>query len=336
MKPVRLGINGFGRIGRIATRIAFQTPEVEVVAINSRADIYSHAHLLKYDSNYGTFAPQIKIQDGILRIGDKTVWVFQQEDPLAIPWKQANVDIVLEATGVFTSLQGASKHLKAGAKRVIITAPAKDKIATFCMGVNHHDYQPARDKIVSNASCTTNCLAPVAMVLDDNFGITKGFMTTIHSYTDSQNLMDNSHRKSLRLARSAANNIIPTTTGASRALGLVLPQLSGKILSSAIRVPTPVVSLIDLVVEVKKSTTAKQVNQAFATAAEKELAGILKLTEEAIVSSDVKGTSWSALIDGLSTEVMDKLVKVKAWYDNEWGYASRLIDLAIYMKKKGI
>lgn len=334
MKPIRIGINGFGRIGRVAARIALKREGLTLAAINSRADSASDAHLLKYDSSYGIFPASITSTTDSISIDGETVLVFAESDPKNIPWKKASVDIVLEATGVFRGHSEASVHRNAGAKKVIITAPAKDSMPTFCLGVNHASYNPHNDHVVSNASCTTNCLATTAKVIDDAFGIVRGFMTTIHSYTDSQNLLDNSHKKDLRLARAAALNIIPAATGASKTLGLVLPHLTGKIYSQAIRVPTATVSLIDLVVEIKKTVSADKINNAFKNYADKNLNGILGISFGPIVSSDVRGSSLSSLIDGQLTQVNGNLVNVKAWYDNEWGYATRLIDLAQYIGKQ--
>ena len=336
MKKVRVGINGFGRIGRIATRIALARPGIEIVAINSRADSTSHAYLLKYDTTYGIFPHVIETKPNQIVVDKKPIQVFQVADPSQIPWKKAEVDIVVEATGAFRRLSDAQKHLSSGAKRVVVSAPPKDAIPTFCMGVNHHRYDPKTDRVISNASCTTNCLATVAKVLHDSFTITKGFMTTTHAYTDSQNLLDNSHKKSLRLGRSAANNIIPSDTGASHALGIVIPDLSGKIISSAIRVPVITGSLIDLTVEVKKKPSVETVNQAFEQAEKGLLRGILALSYDPLVSSDIRGSSLSALVDEKLTQVFDQMINVKAWYDNEWGYSTRLIDLVEYVASKGI
>lgn len=333
-KKIKLAINGFGRIGRIAARIVLEKDNIDLVAINSRADAYSHAHLLKYDSVYGIFDKSIEADSSHLIVGNKIIEVYREENPSNIPWKKTAVDIVLEATGVFKTKKECQKHIKAGAKMVIVTAPAKDELKTFCFGVNHLSFDPKEDIVVSNASCTTNCLAIVAKVLDESFAIISGFMTTVHSYTDSQNLMDNSHKKNLRLARAAVLNIIPSTTGASSALALVLPNLKGKINSLSLRVPTPTVSLIDLMVKVAKKTNVEQINSAFSNASKKTLSGILDITFKPLVSSDVKGSSLSALVDGCLTQVKDDLVNVKAWYDNEWGYTSRVIDLVDFIGPK--
>lgn len=329
-QPLRLGINGFGRIGRVATRIALDRKNIQIVAINSRADVTSHAYLLKHDSTYGMISHDIHHEEGMLIVDNQSIAVYQEADPSLITWSNTQVDIVIEATGAFTTVEKASAHLKGGAKKVIVTAPPKDTMPTYCMGVNHTIYDNSQS-VVSNASCTTNCLATVAKALDDAFEIRRGFMTTTHAYTDSQNLLDNSHKKDMRLARSAPNNIIPTQTGASKALDMVLPQLSGKIMASSIRVPTATGSLIDLIVEISKSVSKEELNKAFEQVAEKDMKGILGVSYEPIVSSDIRGTNWSALVDASLTAAHGNLINVKAWYDNEWGYATRLIDLAEYI-----
>ncbi len=336
MKKIRIGINGFGRIGRVAARIISGRTDAELAAINSRADAASHAHLLTYDSSYGVFNHKVKAEGNHLTIDGRYIAVYQKKDPSEIPWREANVDIVFEATGAFRSLEEASKHLTAGAKRVIVSAPPKDNMPTFCMGVNEKNYDHIKDTVVSNASCTTNCLSTVAKVLHDEFEIIRGFMTTTHSYTDSQNLLDNSHKKDLRLARAAACNIIPSDTGASRALGLVLPDLRGKIISSSIRVPTPTVSLIDLTVEVGTEGDADDINKAFERAAKESMNGILAISYEPLVSTDLKGSPYSSIVDGLLTKTSGNMISVKAWYDNEWGYATRLVDLAEYVGRQGV
>lgn len=327
MKKIKIGINGFGRIGRVAARIALNRENIELAAINSRADSLSHAYLLRHDTAYGLFAKRVIENKGNLEIEGKVINVFQEKEPSKIPWSSAGVDVVIESTGIFRDKKSASSHLDAGAKVVIISAPPKDDIPTFCVGVNDNLLGLNKDKIISNASCTTNCLATVTKVLEENFGIIKGFMTTVHSYTDSQNLLDNSHRKDLRLARSAPNNMIPSSTGASKALGLVLPNLKGKIISSSLRIPLNTVSLIDLTVELKKETEIKDVNKAFERSAKNELAGILQISYDHLVSSDIKGSTYSSVVDGCLTAVNGNMVNIKAWYDNEWGYAYRLIDL---------
>lgn len=327
MKKIKIGINGFGRIGRVAARIALNRENIELAAINSQADSLSHAYLLQHDTTYGLFEKQVTENKGNLEIDGKTIKVFQENEPSQIPWRSLGIDVVIESTGIFRDKKSASAHLDAGAKVVIISAPPKDDIPTFCVGVNDNLLVLNKDKIISNASCTTNCLATVAKVLEENFGIIKGFMTTVHSYTDSQNLLDNSHRKDLRLARSAPNNMIPSSTGASQALGLVLPNLKGKIISSSLRIPLNTVSLIDLTLELKKETDIDDVNEAFERSAKNELAGILQLSYDHLVSSDIKGSTYSAVVDGYLTAVNKNMVNIKAWYDNEWGYTSRLIDL---------
>ncbi|NLJ59479.1 MAG: type I glyceraldehyde-3-phosphate dehydrogenase [Firmicutes bacterium] len=333
---VKIGINGFGRIGRLVYRAAYENQDVEIVAINDLADAKTNAHLLKYDSVHGIFPGNVEMKDGNIIVDGKTVKVFSERDPQAIPWRDMGVNIVIESTGVFTVPEKASSHLKAGAKKVIITAPAKGDALTIVMGVNEGSYDPAKHHVVSNASCTTNCLAPVAKVLNDNFKIIKGLMTTVHAYTNDQHTLDLMH-KDLRRARAAALSIIPTTTGAARAVAKVLPELEGKLNGFAMRVPTPNVSVVDLVVNTEKSTGVEEVNAAFKKAAEGELKGILEYTEEPLVSKDFNGNSNSSIVDGLSTMVMDgNMVKVIAWYDNEWAYSRRVVDLAVFMAKKGL
>jgi len=332
---LKVAINGFGRIGREVFRINLERNAFDIVAINDLTDAKTLAHLLKYDSNYGTLKNEVGSTDDAILVDGKPFKVFKEMDPEHLPWKELKVDLVIEATGVFNKKEGASKHLKAGAKRVILTAPAKDEIDfTVVLGVNEKDYDPKKHFIISNASCTTNCLAPFAKVLDDNFGIEKGLMTTIHAYTNDQNILDLPH-KDLRRARAAAMSLIPTSTGAAKAVGLVLPHLKGKLNGLAIRVPTSTVSLVDLVCTIKKSTTAEEINAAFTASAAGPLKGILAVSMEPLVSIDYKGSSFSSIIDGLSTEVIDgNLVKVLAWYDNEWGYSERVVDLVEYIGKK--
>lgn len=339
---MRVAINGFGRIGRMIFRANLMHPTIDIVAINNLGDPVQSAHLLKYDSNYGVLPMEVKGEPGKLTVtrpdGTKTETVLvQNRDPLQLPWKDLNIDLVIECTGAFTTKEGASQHIKAGAKRVMISAPAKDVIDhTLLMGVNHTEYDPAKDFIVSNASCTTNCLAPVAKVLSKTFGIKRGLMTTVHSYTNDQNLTDNDH-KDFRRARAAALNIIPTSTGAAKAIGLVLPELEGKFHGIALRVPTPVVSLVDLTVELDKDVTAEEINAAMKAASEGEMKGILGYTDQPLVSMDFKGDPHSSIFDSLETQVLGKtgnFVKVLAWYDNEWGYSLRCIDLAAYMASR--
>lgn len=333
---VKVGINGFGRIGRIVYRAALENPAIDVVAVNDLADAKTNAHLLKYDSVHGTFRGSVEAKDGEIVVNGKSVKVLSEKDPAAIPWKDLGVDIVIESTGVFTNAEKAAGHLKGGAKKVIITAPAKGEDITIVMGVNEKSYDPAKHNIISNASCTTNCLAPVAKVVHENFTITKGLMTTVHSYTNDQRTLDLMH-KDLRRARAAGLSIIPTTTGAAKAVGKVLPELNGKLNGFAMRVPTPNVSVVDLVADVAKPTSVEEVNAALKAAAEGPLAGILAYTEEPLVSKDFNGDPHSAIVDALSTMVMDgTMVKVIAWYDNEWAYSVRVVDLAAYIAGRGL
>jgi len=331
---VRVGINGFGRIGRNFLRASSTFKEIEVVAINDLTDAKTLAHLLKYDSVHGIFNAAVKETDGEISVNGKKIKVFALTEPEKLPWGDLGIDIVLESTGRFTDRAGAEKHLKAGAKWVIISAPAKDPDITICMGVNEGSLEPSKHKIISNASCTTNCLAPVAKVLSDKFGIQRGLMTTIHSYTNDQRILDLPH-KDLRRARAAAMNMIPTTTGAAKAVGLVLPELKGKLDGMAIRVPTPNVSVVDLVAELKADVTTEAVNSALKEASEGPMKGILAYTEEPVVSMDFNGDGHSSIVDATITKVLEsRMVKVLAWYDNEWGYSSRVRDLIIYLSKK--
>ncbi|HCD42075.1 MAG TPA: type I glyceraldehyde-3-phosphate dehydrogenase [Firmicutes bacterium] len=332
---VKIGINGFGRIGRLVYRAAYGNNDVDIVAINDLADAKTNAHLLKYDSVHGIFPGDVEVKDGNIVVDGKEIKVLSERDPQAIPWPDLGVDIVIESTGVFTAVEKASAHLTAGAKKVIITAPAKGDALTVVMGVNEGSYNPAVHHVVSNASCTTNCLAPVAKVINDEFKIIKGLMTTVHAYTNDQHTLDLMH-KDLRRARAAALSIIPTTTGAARAVGKVLPELAGKLNGFAMRVPTPNVSVVDLVVNVEKSTSAEEVNRVLKEAAEGGLKGIMAYTEEPLVSKDFNGNPHSAIVDGLSTMVMEgDMIKVIAWYDNEWAYSLRVVDLAVFMAGKG-
>jgi len=332
---VKIGINGFGRIGRLVYRAAYGNNDVDIVAINDLADAKTNAHLLKYDSVHGIFPGDVEVKDGNIVVDGKEIKVLSERDPQAIPWPDLGVDIVIESTGVFTAVEKASAHLTAGAKKVIITAPAKGDALTVVMGVNEGSYDPAVHHVVSNASCTTNCLAPVAKVINDEFKIIKGLMTTVHSYTNDQHTLDLMH-KDLRRARAAALSIIPTTTGAARAVGKVLPELAGKLNGFAMRVPTPNVSVVDLVVNVEKSTSAEEVNRVLKEAAEGGLKGIMAYTGEPLVSKDFNGNPHSAIVDGLSTMVMEgDMIKVIAWYDNEWAYSLRVVDLAVFMAGKG-
>jgi glyceraldehyde 3-phosphate dehydrogenase len=330
---VKVAINGFGRIGRNVLRIAAQTNSLDVVAINDLTDAATLAHLFKYDSVHGTFAGEVSTDGANLVVNDKKIQILSQRDPAQLPWKELGVDIVIESTGIFSDRDKAAIHLTAGAKKVIVTAPGKDADVTICMGINETDYQSSH-QVISNASCTTNCLAPVAKVLLENFGIVRGMMTTIHAYTNDQNILDLPH-KDLRRARAAAMSMIPTTTGAARATALVLPALKGKLDGMAIRVPTPNVSLVDLVVETEKETSIEEVNRVMKKASENELKGILDYCELPLVSRDFNGSPASSTLDALNTNVIGgKMVKVLTWYDNEWGYSHRVVDLVNYVAKK--
>jgi glyceraldehyde 3-phosphate dehydrogenase len=333
---IKVGINGFGRIGRNIMRAAMGSKAIDFVAVNDITDTKTLAHLLKYDSILGNLDAAIEAGDGWISVNGDRFQVLSQKDPAQLPWKDLGVDVVFEGTGKFTKRDDAAKHLAAGAKRVIITAPATGPDATFVMGVNHEAYDPAKHLIISNASCTTNCLAPFAKVLNDSFVIKKGWMTTIHSYTNDQNILDLPH-KDLRRARAAALSMIPTTTGAAKAVGEVLPALKGKLDGFAMRVPTPNVSVVDLAVIVEKKTTADEVNGAFRTAAAGPLKGILAVEDAPLVSIDFRGNANSSIVDAAYTKVMDSdFVKVLSWYDNEWGYSKRCVDLLLYMATKGI
>ncbi len=330
----RVGINGFGRIGRLVLKAGLRSNELEFVAVNDLTDAKTLAHLFKYDSTFGIFDGTVEAKDDAIVINGKEIKVIAQRDPAQLPWKEFGVDIVIESTGRFRDKEQASAHIQAGAKKVIISAPAKNEDITIVLGVNEDKYDPSSHHIISNASCTTNCLAPVAKVLLDNFGITKGLMTTIHSYTNDQVILD-FPSKDLRRARSAAVSMIPTTTGAAKAVALVLPELKGKVDGMAIRVPTPNVSLVDLVVNTEKNTNAEAVNAALKSAAENELNKYLEYCEEPLVSKDFNGNSKSSIVDALSTKVIEgNMVKVLAWYDNEWGYSNRVVDLVEYIISK--
>lgn len=333
MNPIRVAINGFGRIGRNFYRAAYGKSTFEIVAVNDLFDTKTLAHLLKYDSVLGKFKAEIKAETDAITIDGTKIKTFAKRDPVELPWIELNIDLVIEATGVFKDRPGAAKHLEAGAKKVIITAPAKDPDITLVMGVNHQKYDPKTHHLVSNASCTTNCLAPVAKVLLDNFGIEKGLMTTIHAYTMDQRLLDFGH-KDLRRARAAAINMIPTTTGAARALALVLPELEGKMDGMSIRVPTPNVSLVDLVVILGQSTNIEEINSTFEEAARTSMKGIIEYQSEPLVSIDFNGNPYSAIFDALSTSVIDgNMAKILAWYDNEFGFSNRLVELVELMGK---
>jgi glyceraldehyde 3-phosphate dehydrogenase len=330
----RIGINGFGRIGRNVLRASLGDSALEFVAVNDLTDAKTLAYLLQYDSVHGTLAAKIEAREDAILVDGKPIKVLAKKDPKELPWKDLGVDIVVESTGRFTDREGASKHLSAGAKRIIVTAPSKDPDVTIVLGVNEKDYDPSKHTIVSNASCTTNCLAPVAKVLMETFGIKHGTMTTIHSYTNDQQLLDLPH-KDLRRARAAALSMVPTSTGAAKALHLVLPQLKGKLDGMAIRVPTPNVSIVDLSVEVEKDCDVVSVNAAFKQASQGPLKGILKYSEAPIVSVDQNGDPHSATLDAPLTIVSDRrMVKVLAWYDNEWGYSCRVRDLIKFLASK--
>ena len=333
---VKVGINGFGRIGRNIMRAALGNKEIDFVAVNDLTNAATLAHLLKYDSVLGNLKAKVEVQgDGIAVDGDGFK-VLSFRDPAQLPWKDLGVDVVFESTGLFTDRDPAAKHIAAGAKRVVITAPAKGPDLTVVMGVNHDKYDPAKHQIISNASCTTNCLAPVAKILHEKYGIKKGWMTTVHAYTNDQQLLDLPH-KDLRRARAAALSIIPTTTGAASAVGEVLPELKGKLDGIAMRVPVPNVSVVDLAVLVDKKTSAEEVNGAFRDASDAALNGILQYMTEPLVSIDFRGNPHSSILDADYTKVMDgDFVKVLAWYDNEWGYSNRCVDLLKYMVKKGL
>ncbi len=330
---IKVGINGFGRIGRIVTRIAANDPMIQFVGINDIIDTKTMAHLLKYDSVLGRAKVSIEAKENALIVNGKEVRVTNERDPSKLPWKELGAQVVMECTGLFASKEKAEMHLAAGAKKVIISAPAKGDVATFVIGVNHTNYKPAEDHIISNASCTTNCLAPVAKVLNDNFGLERGFMTTIHSYTNDQRLVDGPH-SDLRRARAGAMSQIPTSTGAARAVGLVLPELKGKLDGFAIRVPTPDVSCVDLVCTCKKPVTVETVNAALKKAAEGEMKNILGYSEEELVSVDYIGNTHSSIVDAAYTKVIDNMVKILTWYDNEVAFSVRMTELAKFIGEK--
>ncbi|HMM19463.1 MAG TPA: ArsJ-associated glyceraldehyde-3-phosphate dehydrogenase [Selenomonadales bacterium] len=332
----KVGINGFGRIGRNVFRAALANPAVDIVAVNDLTDAETLAHLLKYDSVHGTLNAEVKAQGGNIVVNGKAIQVLAEKDPANLPWKNLGADVVVESTGRFTDAAKAAAHLQAGAKKVIISAPAKGEDITIVLGVNEQKYDPAQHRVISNASCTTNCLAPFTKVLHEAFTIKHGMMTTVHSYTNDQQILDLPH-KDLRRARAAALSIIPTTTGAAKAVGLVLPELKGKLNGFSLRIPTPNVSITDLVVEVEKPTTVEEVNAKLKAAAEGPLKGILAYSEAPLVSRDYNGNPNSSIVDALSTMVVDgTLVKVVSWYDNEWGYSSRVVDLIVYIAGKGL
>ncbi|MGI6485950.1 MAG: type I glyceraldehyde-3-phosphate dehydrogenase [Tepidanaerobacteraceae bacterium] len=335
---VRIGINGFGRIGRNVLKAALNKhDDMQVIAINDLYDTRTLAHLFKYDSVFGTFDGEVEPKDSSITVNGKEIKVFAEKDPADIPWKDLGVEIVVESSGVFTAKDKAIRHIQSGgAKKVVISAPAKGEDITIVMGVNEDQYNPKEHHVISNASCTTNCLAPVAKVLMDNFGISKGLMNTIHSYTNDQRILDLPHRD-LRRARAAAVNIIPTTTGAAKAVALVIPELKGKLNGFALRIPTSAVSVVDLTCLLQKSATAEQINDAMREASEGRLKGILGYSEEPLVSMDYKGSELSSVVDGLSTMVIkDDLIKVVSWYDNEWGYSHRVMDLVRFISERGL
>ena len=332
----KVGINGYGRIGRLVHRAALLNPRVEIVAINDVTDSCTNAHLLQYDSVHGYLQAEIVASECAMVINGKEVKVRAEKDPAKIPWQELGVEVVVESTGVFTNAEKAARHLAGGAKKVIISAPAKNEDITIVMGVNAEQYDPAAHRIISNASCTTNCLAPIVKVLHQSFRIKRGLMTTVHSYTNDQRTLDQTH-KDLRRARAAAMSIIPTTTGAAKAVALVIPELKGKLNGFAMRVPTPNVSVVDLVAEVEQEVTVEEINAVLKKAAQSSLQGILAYNELPLVSRDFNGNPHSGIVDALSTMVLDRtLIKVVAWYDNEWGYSHRIVDLAAYIGAQGL
>lgn len=333
---VRVAINGFGRIGRNVLRAALKEKELDFVAINDVTDAKTLAHLLKYDSVFGILDAEVRVKGSSILVDGREIKTTAIKDPTQLPWKDIKIDVALECTGLFTDREKAGGHITAGAKKVIISAPAKNGDITICMGVNHDRYQPYKHHIISNASCTTNCLAPVAMVLMEGFGIVRGLMTTVHAYTNDQRILDLPH-KDLRRARAAALSMIPTTTGAAKAVSLVIPELKGKLDGLAVRVPTPTVSLVDLVAELERDATEADINAAMKEASEGKLKGILQYCDEELVSIDFKGNPHSSIFDALSTKVIEKrMVKVLAWYDNEWGFSCRMVDLIKLIAGKGV
>ncbi len=337
MKKIRVGINGFGRIGRMAARLIAEDKQFELVGINDLTALDQNAHLLKYDSVHGPFSVPVSVKGSTLQIGDQPVQVFSQRDPVEIPWKQLGAEIVFECTGAFLKKEDASKHLKAGARKVVLSAPTKDtndQVPTYVMGINHESYDPTRFDIVSNASCTTNCLAPLVKVLHDSFKVTRGLMTTIHSYTNDQRILDLGH-SDFRRMRAAALNMIPTSTGAAKAVSLVIPELKGKLTGMSVRVPTPNVSVVDFVADLGTPVTVEEINGALTRAAEGSLKGILAVEKAELVSSDFNGSRFSSIVDAHSTMVIDgTLVKVLSWYDNETGFSRRMLDLAAFVGSK--
>jgi glyceraldehyde 3-phosphate dehydrogenase len=334
----KIGINGFGRIGRLAFRVINQhySDKLEVAVVNDLTDSMTNAHLLKYDSNYGIYPGKVEVKEDTIAVDGRKTKVIAERDPGKIPWKDYGINLVIESTGLFTDAAKASAHFQGGAKKVIISAPAKGEVMTIVLGVNEEKYDPKEHHVISNASCTTNGIAPVVRVLHDNFGISKGLLTTIHAYTNDQRLQDMYH-KDLRRARAAATNIVPTSTGAARAIGLVIPELQGKLDGVAFRVPVPTVSLCDFVANLDKEATVEKINEAMQSAANGKLKGILEYCDKPLVSTDFKGNQHSSIFDALSTMVLaGNMVKVLSWYDNEWGYSCRLADLVIYILGKGL
>jgi glyceraldehyde 3-phosphate dehydrogenase len=335
---VKVGINGFGRIGRLVLKAIIQRcgDKAMAVAVNDLTDAETNAHLFKYDSNYGIYPGKVEAKDDCIIVDGREIKVLAERDPGKIPWRNYGVDIVIESTGLFTQASKAAAHLQGGVKKVIISAPAKEEDVSIVLGVNEGKYDPTKHHIISNGSCTTNCIAPVVKVLNQNFGIVHGFMTTVHAYTNDQKILDVFHRD-LRRARAAATNIIPTTTGAAKVVGVVIPELQGKLHGIALRVPTSVVSIVDFVADLNKKASAEEINDAFRKAAGGEMKGILEYCNKPLVSSDFKGNPASAIFDALSTMAIDgNFIKVLAWYDNEWGYSCRLADLVVYIIKKGL
>jgi glyceraldehyde 3-phosphate dehydrogenase len=334
----KVGINGFGRIGRLALKAIIQRCDgkAEVAAVNDLTDAKTNAHLFKYDSNYGIYPGKVEAKDDSILIDGRQIKVLAERDPAKIPWRDYGIDIVIESTGLFTQASKAAAHLQGGAQKVIISAPAQEEDISIVLGVNEEKYHPAKHRIISNGSCTTNCVAPVVKVLNQSFGIIHGLMTTVHAYTNDQKILDVFHRD-LRRARSAGTNIIPTTTGAAKVVGLVIPELQGKLHGIAFRVPVSAVSIVDFVADLQKKASVEEINEAFRKAANGELKGILEYCDQPLVSSDFKGNPASSIFDALSTMVIDgNLTKVLAWYDNEWGYSSRLADLTAFVAKKGL
>jgi glyceraldehyde 3-phosphate dehydrogenase len=330
----KVGINGFGRIGRCVVRSALENTALDFVAVNDLTDAKTLAHLLKYDSVHGGMREKVEALDGAIRIGEREIRVLAERDPAKLPWRELGVDVVIESTGLFTARSAAAKHIDGGAKKVIISAPAKDPDVTIALGVNEEVYEPSQHHVISNASCTTNCLAPIAKVLLRDFGLLRGWMTTTHAYTNDQRILDQPH-SDLRRARAAAVSMIPTSTGAAKAVGLVLPEVAGKLDGIAIRVPTSDVSVVDLVAEIDREATGDQINEAFRKAAEGPMKGVLQVCEEPLVSVDFLGNPHSSIVDALNTKVLDgNLIKVLAWYDNEWGYANRVVDVVEMVASK--